>query len=164
MMDRMYILKTRERVRSTQIQFASQPDVTFSRWPPPTVLNESVKWIPLCEGVLNCFRHVWLFVTLWTAAHRLLCLWDSLGKNTWVGCHTLPQGIFLTQELNLHLHSWAGRLYCWATGDAWIHLYTMSPPYFQKELNAVNILKKLYEMAELLRYLMSSQVKYLVSL
>ena len=31
MMDRMYILKTRERVRSTQIQFASQPDVTFSR-------------------------------------------------------------------------------------------------------------------------------------
>ena len=31
MMDRMYILKTRERVRSMQIQFASQPDVTFSR-------------------------------------------------------------------------------------------------------------------------------------
>ena len=28
---------------------------------------------------------------------------DSLGKNTGVGCHTLLQGIFLTQGSNLHL-------------------------------------------------------------
>ena len=28
------------------------------------------------------------------------CLWDSLGKNTGVGCHFLLQGIFLTQEPN----------------------------------------------------------------
>ena len=34
---------------------------------------------------------------------RLLCPWDSTGKNTGVGCHALLQGIFLTQELNLHL-------------------------------------------------------------
>ena len=27
---------------------------------------------------------------------RLLCSWDSLGKNTRVGCHSLLQGIFLT--------------------------------------------------------------------
>ena len=27
--------------------------------------------------------------------------WDFLGKNTGVGCHSLPQGIFSTQELNL---------------------------------------------------------------
>ena len=27
---------------------------------------------------------------------RLLCLWDSPGKNTEVGCHSLLQGIFLT--------------------------------------------------------------------
>ena len=27
--------------------------------------------------------------------------WDSPGKNTGVGCHTLLQGIFLTQESNL---------------------------------------------------------------
>ena len=26
-----------------------------------------------------------------------LCPWDSSGKNTGVGCHTLPQGIFQTQ-------------------------------------------------------------------
>ena len=31
---------------------------------------------------------------------RLLCPWDSPGKNTGAGCHFLPQGIFLTQGLN----------------------------------------------------------------
>ena len=30
----------------------------------------------------------------------LLCPWDSLGKNTGVGCHALLQGIFLTQGSN----------------------------------------------------------------
>ena len=31
---------------------------------------------------------------------RLLCPWDSPGKNTGVGCHALLQGIFLTQGAN----------------------------------------------------------------
>ena len=31
---------------------------------------------------------------------RLLCPWDSPGKNTGVGCHALLQGIFPTQESN----------------------------------------------------------------
>ena len=35
---------------------------------------------------------------LWPA--RLLYPWDSPGKNTGVSCHTLLQGIFLTQGLN----------------------------------------------------------------
>ena len=34
---------------------------------------------------------------------RLLCPWDSPGKNTGVGCHAFLQGIFLTQGLNPHL-------------------------------------------------------------
>ena len=34
---------------------------------------------------------------------RLFCTWDSPGKNTGVGCHSLLQGIFLTQGSNLHL-------------------------------------------------------------
>ena len=34
---------------------------------------------------------------------RLLHLWDSPGKNTGVGCHSLPQGIFLTQGSNAGL-------------------------------------------------------------
>ena len=32
---------------------------------------------------------------------RLLCPWDSPGKNTGVGCHVFLQGIFLTQGSNL---------------------------------------------------------------
>ena len=31
---------------------------------------------------------------------RLLCPWDSPGKNTGVGCHSLLQGIFPTQGFN----------------------------------------------------------------
>ena len=31
---------------------------------------------------------------------RLLCPWDSPGKNTGEGCHSLLQGIFSTQGLN----------------------------------------------------------------
>ena len=31
---------------------------------------------------------------------RLICPWNSLGKNTGVGCHSLPQGIFLSRESN----------------------------------------------------------------
>ena len=31
---------------------------------------------------------------------RLLCPWDSPGKDTGVGCYSLLQGIFLTQGLN----------------------------------------------------------------
>ena len=34
---------------------------------------------------------------------RLLCPWDSPGKNTGVDCHAFLQGIFPTQGLNLHL-------------------------------------------------------------
>ena len=34
---------------------------------------------------------------------RLLCPWDSPGKNTGLGSHSLLQGIFPTQGLNLGL-------------------------------------------------------------
>ena len=34
---------------------------------------------------------------------RLLCLWDSPGKNTGMGCHALLQGVFPTQGWNLGL-------------------------------------------------------------
>ena len=34
---------------------------------------------------------------------RFLCPWDSVGKNTGVGCHFLLQGILLTQGSNLGL-------------------------------------------------------------
>ena len=37
---------------------------------------------------------------------RRLCPWNSLGKNTGVDCHSLLQGIFLTQGMN------SGFLHC----------------------------------------------------
>ena len=37
---------------------------------------------------------------------RLLCPWDSPGKNTGVGCHFLLPGIFLAQGWNPHLLYW----------------------------------------------------------
>ena len=46
---------------------------------------------------------VGLFVTSRTEPTRLLCPWDSPGKNTGMGCHALLQGIFPTQGSNPHL-------------------------------------------------------------
>ena len=48
---------------------------------------------------LRALIHVQLFGT----PARLLCPWNSPGKNTGVGCHFLLQGIFLTQGSYLHL-------------------------------------------------------------
>ena len=58
-----------------------------------------------------------MFSSLWSPGQgstRLLCPWDSPGKNTGMGCHALLQGIFPTQEWNMHhlclLHWQAGSL------------------------------------------------------
>ena len=53
--------------------------------------------------------HAQPFVTQWTVLTRLLCPWNSPGKNTGVGCHGLLQSIFPTQGSNpclLHLLHW----------------------------------------------------------
>jgi len=39
------------------------------------------KLLQLCPTLLKA--------TAWTVAHRLLCSWDSPGKDTGVGCHAL---------------------------------------------------------------------------
>ena len=44
---------------------------------------------------------VQLFATPLLQSARLLCPWDSPGKNNGVGCHALLQGIFPNQGLNL---------------------------------------------------------------
>ena len=47
------------------------------------------------QWVLSRFSPVWLRVTLWwtlCVTARLLCPWDSLGKNTGVGCYAFPSG------------------------------------------------------------------------
>ena len=57
------------------------------------------------QSVLSLFSRVQLFETLCTGA-RLLCPWDSPGKNTGVGCHALFQGIFPSQGWNPGLLLW----------------------------------------------------------
>ena len=51
----------------------------------------------LCVLKLSRVR---LFVTPWTVACQIPCLWNSPGQNTGVGCRALLQGIFPTQGLN----------------------------------------------------------------
>ena len=51
---------------------------------------------------------------------RLLCPWDSPGKNAGVGCYALLQGIFPTQGWNprlLRLLHCRRIFYCRATGE-----------------------------------------------
>ena len=55
---------------------------------------------------------------------RLLCWWDSPGKNTGVGCHALLQGIFPTQGSSLHLLGLAH----WQAGS--LPLVPPEKPYF----------------------------------
>ena len=50
--------------------------------------------------VLNQFSYVQFLESLRIVARRLLCPWDSPGKNTGVGYHTLLQRIFPTQGPN----------------------------------------------------------------
>ena len=58
---------------------------------------------------VSALSHVRLFVTPWTVAHQAPLpmelsrqeYWNSPGKNTRVGCHSLLQGIFPTQGSNL---------------------------------------------------------------
>ena len=42
----------------------------------------------------------------WTVATRLRCPWNFPGKNTGVGCHFQPHGIFPTQGSNRSLLHW----------------------------------------------------------
>ena len=59
----------------------------------------SLKFVQ-CNSEVKLLSHVWLFVTPWTVAYRLLHPWDFPGKGTGVGCHCLLQRIFLTQGSN----------------------------------------------------------------
>ena len=51
---------------------------------------------PFLNYHASLLSRVQLFVTPRTEPARLLCPWDSPGKNTGVSSHSLLQGIFLT--------------------------------------------------------------------
>ena len=69
---------------------------------------------------------------------RLLCPWDSPGKNTGVGCHFLLQGIFLTQGSNLCLLHFLHCRQIFYTSTAWkilrsylnVRKFTVKVKYF----------------------------------
>ena len=58
---------------------------------------KSWTWLSDWTESLCC---VWLFMTPWTVPARLLCPWNSPGKNTGMSCHSFLQGIFPTQGSN----------------------------------------------------------------
>ena len=58
---------------------------------------------------------------------RLLCPWDSPGKNTGMGCHSLLQGIFPTQGLNLGLPH-CGQIIVWTNREVlWTTIWPRNP-------------------------------------
>ena len=69
------------------VDYPSHPQLTCVY-----VCAKLLQWcLTLCDSV-NC-----------SLPARLLCPWDTPGKNTGVGCHALLQGIFPTQGSNLYL-------------------------------------------------------------
>ena len=54
--------------------------------------SQLVVSLPVLLLLLSHFTCVQLCVITWTAAARLLCPWDSPGKNTGVGCMTSSRG------------------------------------------------------------------------
>ena len=61
-----------------------------------------------CVCVCVSLSHVQLFSTSLTIAHQAPLSMDFPGKNIGVGCHSLLQGISLTQGLNLGLRPGRG--------------------------------------------------------
>ena len=74
--------------------------------PTPTPLLQSAQFTIIQRASVCMLSRSFMSSSLWPHGlqpARLLCPWNSPGKNTGVGCHFLLQGIFLTQESNQHL-------------------------------------------------------------
>ena len=88
---------------------------------------------------------------------RLLCPWNSPGKNTGVGCHFLLQGIYRTQGLNPGLLHWKQNLVVWATRFS--KRAFASQPYPGKEGAIVTRLPAKYQASALSRGLVGEEWK-----
>ena len=82
---------TPQEMRGMWTQVVAMRLVTRSHTP-----NIFWMWVVVVSS-LNCVQPLWPHGLY---PDRLLCPWDSPGKNTGVDCHFLLQGIFLTQESN----------------------------------------------------------------
>ena len=93
-----------EEVLEQSIDFLSKPSNT-------SILDLFLRWLRACSFLCSSVASV---VSDCVGLHglqptRLLCPWNSPGKNTGLGCHTLLHGIIPTQGSNthlLHLLSW----------------------------------------------------------
>ena len=69
---------------------------------------------------------------------RLLCPWDSPGKNTGVGSPSLLQGIFLTHGLNPRLLRCRYILYISATRELYICPQNASAPFVRTQKQRIH--------------------------
>ena len=67
--------------------------------------------------MLSCFSHVWLFATLWIAAHQAPLSMEFSRQDSGEGCHFFLHRVFPTQELNPSLLHCRLILYHWAFGE-----------------------------------------------
>ena len=67
------------------------------------VLESKIKCLQILSESVSCSVMSCSLRPLGLQPARLLCPWNSSGKNTGVGCHSLLQRIFLTQGSNLGL-------------------------------------------------------------
>ena len=65
------------------------------------------------------------------------CPWNSPGKNTGVGCHSLLQRVFLTQRLNPGLLHCRQILYCLSHQESPIALITLRQKDFGSNLGVL---------------------------
>ena len=68
----------------------------------------NIEW----RSEVKSLSRVWLFASPWTLAYQNPCPWNFPGKSTGVGCHSLLQGIFPTQESNPGLPHCRQILHC----------------------------------------------------
>ena len=86
--------------------------------------------------MLSHFSCVQLVATLWIVAHQALLSWDSLGKNTGVGCHVLLQGIF--RPMDQTLVSYVSCIGRWVLFH-WCHLGDPYKPLKPSNLSGVAV-------------------------
>ena len=104
----VYLLWSWKPQKSQNSYFGNHSRTLFMSWSTRTFLP-----------VLDVQLIFYLFSQIWMCV--CVNLWSSPGKNTGVGCHSLLQGIILTQGSNPNL--WHCRL-PWATREA--HRYEYS--------------------------------------
>ena len=96
-------MRLMERGEETSVIWVRSQEVSLFQLAPQNPLpTPLVPSLCVCVCVCVCVQLLQSCQTLCSpmdcSPPVLLCPWDSPGKNTGVGCHSLLQGIFLTQD------------------------------------------------------------------